>query len=74
MIHTPREQAERIVKVWRMTDQHDQLLEHYIRQVIRDAHIEMLDYVISLAQSRRPSHLALDGLIDDLETERENIK
>ncbi len=33
---TPRDQAVRIVRVWRGTDQHDQLLIHYIRQAIED--------------------------------------
>lgn len=31
-----KEQAARIVKAWRATDQHDQLLAHYIRQAIDD--------------------------------------
>lgn len=33
---SPREQAERIVRVWRMTDQRDELLRWYIQQAITD--------------------------------------
>lgn len=33
---SPREQADRIVRVWRMTDQRDELLRWYIQQAITD--------------------------------------